>query len=91
MEKRIFFTYHALEQMDERGATREEVELAIKNGDREPARKGRLMCRLTLPFGKVWIKKLYSYKQVVPIIAEEEDQIIVVTVFTYYFQEGDLK
>ena len=85
MRKRIYFTNHALEQMEERGAGREEVQMAILKGDREKTREGRFICRLTIPFGKTWGKKNYSWKQVVPVIAEEKDQTVVITVLTFYF------
>jgi len=85
MKKTTSFTKHALEQMKERGATRDEVEFAILKGKKERAKGNRIMHRLTLPFNKTWTDKHYTWKQVVPITAEEENEIVVVTVLTFYF------
>ncbi|MBF0520807.1 MAG: hypothetical protein HQK92_13935 [Nitrospirae bacterium] len=38
-------------------------------------------------FENEWNKKYYSYKQVRPIFIEEETEIIVVTVYAYYFNK----
>ena len=85
MNKRIFFTEHALEQIDERGATRDEVELAVRKGEKEQARGNRTKHKITLPFNETWIGKHYAWKQVVPIVVEEKDEIVVITVLTFYF------
>lgn len=71
--------------MDERGASAEEVESAINTGDRQPARGGRFLFKITIPFNKTWSKKEYQWKQIAPIVAEEEDRIVVITVLTFYF------
>jgi hypothetical protein len=42
---------------------------------------------MNFPFGKEWNGKVYNTKQVRPIFVEEADEIVVVTVYTYYFQE----
>jgi hypothetical protein len=38
-----------------------------------------------LPYNKIWIDTVYPIKQVAPVIVEEEKEIIVITVYTYYF------
>jgi hypothetical protein len=83
--KRIRLTAHARLQCSERGATEEEVAQAVFNGTREPAKKGRLLCRYNFPFNKTWQKTVYPVKQVAPVICVEPDEIVVVTVYTYYF------
>ncbi len=40
---KIIISNHAKQQMLERGATEQEVRLAILNGEPEPARKTRIM------------------------------------------------
>lgn len=76
---------HALEQMAERGALEEEVKIAVRNGEEEPVRKGRLMYRKNFPFGRVWRGKKYTIKQVAPVVAKESAKLIVVTVYAFYF------
>ncbi len=81
----IRLSQHALEQCEERGASKEEVLRAVREGLREPARQGRIVCRLNADFAAEWQDKYYAVKQVAPIIVEEGDETIVVTVYTFYF------
>ena len=83
--KNIRFTEHALEQCNERGASEDEVKKTILNGIREDAKKGREQCKLNFQFKSLWNDQYYSIKQVVAIIIEENDEIIVITVYTFYF------
>jgi hypothetical protein len=83
--KPIRLTSHARLQCLERGATESEVIDAVQNGQCEPAKAGRLLCRYNLEFNELWQGKFYTVKQVVPIIADEPDEIVVITVFTFYF------
>jgi len=83
--KPIVLSRHAQEKMIDRGASKEEVELAIRTGNPEPARKGRVIFRKNFSFNKKWRGKHYAVKQVVPFVSEEEDKFAVVTVFVYYF------
>jgi hypothetical protein len=46
---------------------------------------GRLDCRKDFPYGKEWNGKGYATKQVRPVFVEEGGQIVVITVYTYYF------
>jgi len=46
---------------------------------------GRLDCRKDFPYGKEWNRKSYATKQVRPVFVEEVAEIVVVTVYTYYF------
>lgn len=83
--KPIRFTTHALEQLVERGATEEEVREAIKRGVREPAKRGRLMFRLNFQYNAEWQGKVFAIKQVAPVVVEAQNEIVVVTVYTFYF------
>ncbi len=76
---------HAAEQALERGATADEIIHAIQKGEWEPAKKDRLQSRANFQFNQEWNGKLYSVKQVKPVFKELEIEIIVVTVYTYYF------
>jgi hypothetical protein len=40
---------------------------------------------MDLPLNAEWNGKSYSTKQVRPIFVEEADEIVVVTVYVYYF------
>jgi len=71
--------------MLDRGASESEVRVAMRTGNPEPARKGRRMFRKNLAFDRQWRGKYYAVKQVAPIVAEEGDRLVVVTVFVYYF------
>jgi len=83
--KPIIFSKHALEQMPDRGANTEEVEAAIRTGEPVPAKGKRLAFRKNFPFHKEWKGRYYQVKQVMPIVTEESDKIIVVTVYAFYF------
>ena len=83
--KPIRLTKHAKEQCIERGATEAEVCHAILNGNREPAKLGREICRCSFPFNNNWQGKFYAIKQVAPVIKEEQSEIIVITVYTLYY------
>jgi len=83
--KPIRLTNHAREQCIERGTNENEVKIAIEQGSREPAKKGREMCRFNFTFGQNWQENFYAIKQVAAIVKEEPDEIVVITVYTYYF------
>ena len=83
--KPIRLTKHAQEQCLERGANKSEVEQAIRHGERERVKHGRIMCRFNFPCGKRWNDEFYAIKQVAPVIKEESAEIVVITVYTFYF------
>jgi hypothetical protein len=49
----------------------------------EPAQKGRTLFRKNLAFNSQWQGRHYAVKQVVPVVAEEADRLVVITVFVY--------
>jgi hypothetical protein len=83
--KPIRFSNHAREQMRYRGATEQEVIEAISSAVWEPAELGRWECRKEFAYGKEWNGKFYALKQVRPIFVEEQDAIVVITVYVYYY------
>ncbi len=85
----IVFTAHAMQRMKERGTNEGDVREAIRIGQKEPAKGGRFLYRLNLEFKKTWDGRYYGVQQVAPIVREEEDEIVVITVYTFYFQEGE--
>jgi hypothetical protein len=83
--KPIRLTAHAAAQCQERGARVDEVKRAIRAGEAEPAKRGREIRRYNFSYGKSWQGKHYAIKQVAPVIKEEEDEIVVITVYTFFF------
>ena len=83
--KPIRFSRHAEAQVQERGATTAEVAEAIRKGTREPAKHGRELCRYNFAFGRKWQGKPYAIKQVAPVIKEGANEIVVITIYTFYF------
>ena len=58
---------------------------AVRKGRREQAKLGRQLCRYNFPFGRTWQGITYAIKQVAPIVVERADEIVVITVYTFYF------
>ena len=83
--KPIRLTAHAIEQCVERGANETEIREAIRRGIGEPAKCGRFMYRLNFQYAARWQDKYYAIKQVAPVVAEEQNEIVVITVYTFYF------
>lgn len=85
IEKKIRLSEHAQEQCRYRGTNEEEIVEAIHTSSWEKAELNRLECRKNFVFEKEWNKKYFKTKQVRPIFVEEENEILVVTVYVYYF------
>ena len=83
--KPIRLSAHALGYAAKRGFTVEEVEETIRGESWEQTERGRLQCRRGLPYRDTWNGKWYETKLVRPIFVDEPDEIVVVTVYTYYF------
>jgi len=85
MLKPIRLSGHARYQLTRRGVSEAEVRETIQTSVWEPAELDRLQCRRDFPFGEEWNGKFYQTKQVHPIFVEEADEIVVVTIYSYYF------
>lgn len=87
MAKPIYFSTHARQQMLLRGAEEEEVIAAIRSGNWQPAKNGKLHSRLQFDYnGKSPInQQFYPYKAVDAIFKEELAKIVVITVKVYFF------
>jgi hypothetical protein len=83
--KPIRLSNHALRYTGKRGFTVAEIEDAIQTSPWTPGELGRLDCRKNFAYGKEWNGKVYAIKQVRPIFVEEAEEILVITVYTYYF------
>ena len=83
--KPIRLSDHASKYEKRRGFTLEEVVSAIESSRWESVERGRLECRKEFAYGREWNGKHYHTKQVRPVFVEEDAEIIVVTVYTYYY------
>ena len=83
--KPIRLSTHAAGYVNRRGFTVAGVEDAIRTSPWQQAELGRLECRKNFAFGKEWNLKFYATKRVRPVFVEEASEIVVVTVYTYYF------
>lgn len=84
-QKPIRLSAHAQGYIIRRGFTEAEVEQAIRTRPWQPAELNRLECSLEVPFGREWNGKHYATKRVRPIFVEKPSEIVVVTVYTYYY------
>ena len=85
--KPIRLSNHALRYTSKRGFTVAEIEDAIQTSPWTPAELGRLDYRKNFAYGKEWNGKVYATKQIRPIFVEEAEEILVITVYTYYFNQ----
>jgi hypothetical protein len=83
--KPIRLSNHARRYIPKRGFSVAEVKQAIRAGLWRPAELGRLECDRDFPFGRDWNGKVYGTKRVRPVFVDETTEIVVVTVYTYYF------
>jgi len=81
----VTFSSHAKDSMRKRGADADEVLKVIQQVKWIEAKQGRFEAKLDFPYNKVWNKKHYSTKQVNPVFIIEEQTIIVITVYVFYF------
>jgi hypothetical protein len=79
--KPIRLSGHAHEQLAHRGVTEARIITTISTSSWEPAEMGRL----DFPYHAIWNGKHYDTQQVRPIFVEEEAEIVVITVYSYYF------
>lgn len=83
--KPVRLSAHALSYTERRGFTPDEVADAIRSCAWESADGGRRQCRKEFSFGREWNGKVYQTKQVRPVFIEDKSEIVVVTVYTYYY------
>jgi hypothetical protein len=76
---------HARERLAERGATEAEVVSTVVEGERFPAKFGRVGFRRNFPFDGVWRGRRYSTKQVEAYAVQDKRRWLVITVITRYF------
>lgn len=76
---------HAVERLEERGTTHDEVVATIESGERFPAKFGRMGFRRNFPFDGTWRGKRYATKQIEAYAVEESSGWLVITVIARYF------
>jgi Domain of unknown function (DUF4258) len=82
--KPIRLSDHARARLQCRGELASEVEDTIRTSPWEPAERGRLECRRSVPFNQEWNGMVYATKEVRPIFVDDPEEIVVVTVYVYY-------
>ena len=85
LDKPIRLSGHARDQLAFRGGTAQEVAEAIRTEPWQPAELGRLECQKDFTFNAIWNRRHYATKRVRPIFVEEPDEIVVITLYVYYF------
>lgn len=83
--KAIRLSGHARENLEFRGATEAEVTDTIRSVAWVTCREGRMECRKDFKYEREWNGRFYQTKQVRPIFVDEPGEIVVVTVYVYYF------
>jgi hypothetical protein len=83
--KPIRLSDHARRYIPKRGFTIAEVEETIRTAAWGPAELGRLECDKDFDYSREWNRKFFGTKRVRPVFVEEPTEIVVVTVYTYYF------
>ncbi len=81
----VRFHPHARERMTQRGATEQEVAVAVETGERFETKFGRTGFRRNFAFEKQWRGKYYKTKQIEAYAVREDDDWLVISVITRYF------
>ena len=76
---------HARERMLERGASADEIDATIRDGERFPAKFGRQGFRRNFRFGQEWRGRRYEVKQVEAFALFEDGDWLVISVIVKYF------
>lgn len=50
-----------------------------------PLKEGRRAFRKNFPFASQWKGRYYDFKQVMPVVADEPQCYVVITVYVFYF------
>ena len=76
---------HARARASERGATEDEVIAAVAEGERFPAKHGRVGFRRNFPFDGIWREQRYATKQIEALAVEQDGGWLVITVLVKFF------
>ncbi len=75
---------HALARLEERGATKEEIIATVENGERIPAKFGRVGFRRNFTYNSMWRGRFYASKQVEAIAVEEEGWLVITAIVRFF-------
>ena len=75
---------HARERMRERGASIDELEATIREGERFPAKFGRQGFRRNFRFDGTWRGQQYAMKQVEAFAVLQDDDWLVISLVKYF-------
>lgn len=81
----IRFSAHALGYLTRRGFTQAEVAKTIRTSPWSVARGGRLEAAKEFPYNQQWNGVFYATRRVRPIFVVNPTEIVVVTVYTYFY------
>ena len=81
----VRFHPHARERMTQRGATEQEVAVAVETGEQFETKFGRTGFRRNFAFEKQWRGKYYKTKQIEAYAVRQDDDWLVISVITRYF------
>ena len=84
-DKPIRLSAHARDQLTHRGVLESEIVQCIRTAEWERAAGGRLECHAEYAYNASWNGAHYATKRVRPIFVEEASEIVVVTVYAYYY------
>ncbi|MFQ6032350.1 MAG: DUF4258 domain-containing protein [Candidatus Zixiibacteriota bacterium] len=76
---------HAKERMEERGATKDEIIKTVQEGEKFPAKFGRIGLRRNFACEGIGRGKKYKTKQIEVYGVKENEDFIVITILVKYF------
>lgn len=87
LSKRIRLSKHAEGYREIRGFSSQEVVSAIQTAKWKHAEygKNRYECSIEVVYDQDWNGKYYGTKRIRPIFEERDLEIVVITVYTYYY------
>ncbi len=83
--KPIRFSQHIRKRLRQRGVNEEEVTRAIRYAPWRKAKGDRQECEMVIEFNGMWRGQFYRKKRVRPVFVEKDAEIVVVTVYCYYY------
>ena len=81
----IHFTSHALDSARKRGTNQTEIQMPILGATWRAAKLDRAEAEMEFDYSSEWNGQYYQFKKVNPVFVVEYDQIIVVTVYCFYY------
>jgi hypothetical protein len=80
----IFIIDHARERMVSRSASEEKVRTTVREGTPAAAKAGRQARERVFAYNDTWQGQRYSQKKVRAVCVQEENRLVVITVYVYY-------